>query len=139
MRSTSTLQLTAFSALLTGLVGCSATYDVAFEVTLDDVLSRHVGRVVMVVQPTDSSPADVFKSNTFQRVRMHKATVTTCCAPNPEVELYAYLDEDGDGVWDPAEARAAHAGNPVTLNTPTTHVKLALAAVAEPVIPDLFE
>ncbi len=113
--------LCALSLLATS---CSSVYEIVFHVSLaDDVeVPGQVFVAFLVVEQGMTIETSSARSQipVTQGVRGYTGKGTVCCAPNPKVELHAFIDLDGDRKLDPDEPHGADPNNPVTLTDNTT-------------------
>ena len=108
----------AVTGLLVG-VACSYVYEVHFVVRLASGVSTTTGALVLEIEDPHGAEQRVVLPLTSS-ANPHTGTVSICCAPNPTVNLYAFIDLDGDQLRGPTEPFGAYAHNPVQLGQPLT-------------------
>lgn len=98
---------------------CSSVYGIVFHVSLaDDV---EVPGQVFIAFLTVERGMTIENSSAraqipvTQGVRGYTGKSTVCCSPNPKLDLYAFIDLDGDRKLDPDEPRGADPNNTVEL------------------------
>lgn len=92
------------------LTGCSYAYEVSYSVTVTSTAEGSTGPVVLVLSEhhigtgTQNDELQVHtlspESNTV------KGKMGICCAPDPTVSLWAFVDSNSNNTWDPTEARS---------------------------------
>jgi hypothetical protein len=109
--------LCALSLLATS---CSSVYEILFQVSLaDDVaVPPQVFIAFAIVERGMSLESSSARSQipVTHGVRGYTGKGSVCCSPNPTVDLYAFIDLDGDRKLDGDEPRGADPNNPVTLS-----------------------
>lgn len=113
--------LCALSLLVTS---CSSVYQIVFHVSLaDDVEAPgQVFLAFLIVEhgmTIENSSSRSHVSMT-QGVRGYTGKGSMCCSPSPTIDLYAFIDLDGDRKLDFDEPRGADPNNPVQLTDMTT-------------------
>lgn len=127
--------LCALSLLATS---CSSVYEIVFHVSLaDDVeVPPQVFVAFMIVDRGMTLENSSARSQipVTQGVRGYTGKGSVCCAPNPTVDLYAFIDLDGDRKLDADEPRGADPRNPVTLSDATAAYRsqIVLTRPSEP-------
>ena len=102
------------------LGGCSYLWTYSYRVTIDSALSAPEGTSVVMVQASDVKPLGDAQFQAKAPLAAGERSVVgegkTCCSPVEVVYLFAFLDLDGDDVWDQDEPWGADANNPVTID-----------------------
>ncbi len=121
--------------LLAALASCSDAHDVAFRVTLAGDVPVPPGVFIAFViaegTPVEGATAKSQVPVT-QGVRTYQGKSSICCKPAPTVELFAFIDLDGDRQLDFDEPRGADPKNPVTLADGSTAYSSAIVITLAP-------
>jgi len=117
---------------------CSSAYEIVFHVSLaDDVeVPPQVFVAFLIVERGMSVDSASARSQipVTHGVRGYTGKGSVCCSPSPTVDLYAFIDLDGDRKLDADEPRGADPKNPVTLSDATAAFRsqIVLTRPSEP-------
>ncbi len=95
---------------------CSYSYNIDFELTLDEAVAALDGDLIFEAPEGREVVAHTAGTTSYQQ------RVTTCCGPKPVGDIVVYLDVDGSGALDEGEPVVAHPDNPVTVSEGMTVV-----------------
>ena len=116
--------LLPISAALLITVGCSYVYDVPVEVTLAGGLADSDSALMI-----GGDGQEVLIERDTEGLTTFTYTFSLCCAPDPEAQFYAYLDENNSGTYEAPEPRVA---SEVLIVDSDTEVSLTLSPSAVP-------
>ena len=116
------------------LTGCSYAYEVSYTVSVASEAGEVSGPVVLVLSEHHSGTG-----TQYDDIQVHpltpgsdtvKGKMGICCAPDPTVSLWAFVDSNSNNTWDPSEARSVDPRGVFVLKDNTT-TTLRIAAPVE--------
>lgn len=126
MKSPTAPILLSLVAMLTA--ACSSSYLVEMTLTIDDSVAIAEGDVLMMVA-TESAPIKPDESSAdapwgqlgdpiflVEGERLIQDKTSVCCAPEPTVYVYAFIDQNNSGAFEAGEPYAADPRNPIKLD-----------------------
>lgn len=118
------------------LTGCSYAYQVSYTVTVASEAGEVRGPLVLVLSEHHSGTGTQVDEIQVHPLTSQSETVTgkmgICCAPDPTVSLWAFVDSNSNNTWDPSEARSVDPRGVFVLKEDTS-TTLRIAAPVEKV------